>query len=320
MHGESVSCLAASRPKHGAMVRGMSLWRAALVFLSAPAFFAAGCNKTDLSPIRDGLVKEAAIVCAPPAARPAHGAKVREVSAADLDAALVALCEAHKPDAKIAAAAAGVLHEALLSERAEVGAARRTNILVPATRAPCDPTFAQVDQEILRAAHLAEYEHHIGEALDRCADVIALARDEDLAGNITDLILANSQIQNAVRTCMPMVEHAPKEAALRFHTSLVVLRGSFPTALDEATSRDHAEVLLARFGAAVPDAPLGCARATKLASGGNAPPETPAKVLATWRSSQEKASPDDLAKYLEAYTLTLGTLDRLISLAEVASK
>lgn len=283
-----------------------------------PALLGACRSAPDLAPVRADLAKNAAVVCAPVPARPSHGVAAREVPADETQAALVKLCDAPLDDA-----APRVVHDALLGPRATVGELRRSHLAEEGgsgTKAPCSAASPGLDQTLLDGATRAKAAGNMAGALERCADVVALARDEDLTGNLTDLLLANGQLQRAVATCLPFVDDAKPAEAASFARALAVLRASFPKTLDDVLRRERAELVVVSLGKARTEGQkLGCARADTLAASPAAVPPSEADLVARWHALQAEPLPAN-AKYLEAYTMTLGALDRLISLAEVKGR
>src|SRR5215467_6822397 len=102
----------------------------------------------DPAPMRADLERQATIVCAEPAIRPAHAPSARFITAHDVEAALVNLCELERTDGGEACASSAPLdatcaaalrsaesalesvHDALSADRAMVGDARRSRLLV----------------------------------------------------------------------------------------------------------------------------------------------------------------------------------------------
>ena len=106
-------------------------------------------------------------------------------------------------------------------------------------------------------------------------DEVALARDEDVTGGMTDLLLSNSNLQRAYTTCTPIGDAAP--------------RG--------------------------PRSPGGsCERANAFAAAtDHRPPSTRGQrleLVRAWNDSRAAVSPPGKT-YNEAYSLTLRVLDKL---------
>jgi len=304
-----------------------------------------GCRDADLGPLRADLASSGEIVCAAPAARAPHAARTREVQAPEVESAITKLCEAELAHLETPAELLAVLHEALLQERAIAGYVRRSRMMIDAARVDmggirpssdgmrtaeealtkaaavrCGPAWPGLDRAMLASAVALNKAEHLPEALERCADVIALVRDEDLTGDMTDVLLANSQLQRAVMTCGPMIDAAPKEAASKMATSLASLRSTFPKSLDDARRRDRAEMVLFAFGkGGDPSRPYACERATAFAAGEGpgGKPLTRGDRLdleKAWRAAHaERDAPDP--KFEEAFTSSLALLDRLIARA-----
>jgi hypothetical protein len=317
--------------------------RARLVVVALVALVATACREPDLAPLRSDLASSAALVCAPPVTRPAHAPPTRQVTRGELEAALVKLCEQQEARAEANAELLALLHEALAHDTAVAGDLRRSRLMIDAARldlaavrpsAPgtrtaeealaqsanktCGPSWAGLDRVVLAAASAQSKAGHAAEALALCADVIALARDEDLTGGLTDLLLANGQIQRAYEVCGPMLGRSPKEDAARFARSLAVLRASFPASLDGVVQRDRAEMMLFSFGKArEPGHAFACERAQSLAAASDGRPLTRGERMEAeraWRAVRaETGAPDDT--YATAYEMTLRVLDRLIAQA-----
>jgi hypothetical protein len=314
----------------------------ALFFLGC--FAAAGCREPDLGPLRADLATSADAVCAAPPARPAHGPKTRDVPPAEIERALVKLCELEAGQLEAAPEPLAVLHEALVQERAITGNLRRSRMMIEAARmdlaaAPrnegvrsaeetlakrvaggrCDATWPGLDRFLLASAAVESKRAHHAEALALCADVIALARDEDLTGGLTDVLLANSRIQRTVELCTPFVDAAPKEAAAKLAASLTTLRATFPAALDDVIARDRAEMMLFSFGKGRdPSRPFACERANAIAAASDGKPLSRADRVELERSWREARSQNVIpdATYNEAYALTLRVLEKLIEHAK----
>lgn len=304
-------------------LRAMKPARLALVAPLSLVALAAGvsaCHKEpDLAAVRDGLAKNAAVVCAPAPTRPPHGTPTREVPESEAQAALVKLC-----DNPTDATAPLVVHDALLGQRAVIGQLRR-NVLEESVTSvatvKCTAASPGLDAHLLDAAIRARSAGDLAQAFDRCADVVALARDEDLTGNLTALFLANGHLQHAVRTCLPFVDDAKPAEAAAFAKALGILRASFPKNLDEVYRRDRAETSLATFGRArAAGRSLGCGHADALAASFEQKAPPPGELVARWHAAEGAAPEPPNAKYVEAYTLTLGALDRLVSLAELKGR
>ena len=315
------------------------------VWLLVSALATMGCREPDLGPVRADLASSGEVVCALPAARPPHAARTREVQPAEVESAIAKVCEAEMGHLETPVDPLVVLHEALLQERAVAGQVRRSRIMIDAARVDvgalkpnregmrtaeeaitraaamrCGPSWPGLDRAMLASAAALSKAEHAAEALEICVDVIALVRDEDLAGDMTDVLLANSQLQRAVAACGPMIDAAPKEAASKAATSLGIVRGAFPKSLDEPRRRDRAEMVLFAFGkAGDPARPYGCERAKEFAAGegpGGKPLTRGDRVdlEKAWQAAHaEHDAPDP--KYEEAYTLSLALLDRLIARA-----
>lgn len=308
---------------------------------AAVAVLVAGCRDANLAPLRADLASSAETVCAPPAARPPHAQRRREVQPAEVESAIATLCEAEASQLAAPAEPLAVLHEALVQERAITGNLRRSRLMIDAPRVDldamrsngeamrtaeealtkaaaqrCGPSWPGLDRVLLASAVALNKAEHGPAALERCADVVALARDEDLTGDMTDLLLANSQLQRAVTTCTPIVAAAPREAAVTLATSLALLRASFPASLDDVIRRDRAEMMLYAFGSGRDvSRPFACERANALASAerGGKPLGRGERVdlERAWKTAgAQRAAPDP--KYEEAYALTLRLLDQLI--------
>jgi len=305
---------------------------------------ATACREADLAPLRAELASSAEVVCAAPVARPPHAPRTREVVAADIESSIAKLCEAESAHQEAPAEPLAVLHEALLQERAVTGAVRRSRLMIDAPRIDldaiqpnregmrtaeealtkgasirCGPSWPGLDRVLLASAVALSKAGHASEALDRCTDVVALARDADLTGDMTDLLLANSQLQRAVTTCRPIVDAAPKEASARLAASLAMLRSTFPATLDEVIRRDHAEMMLVAFGAGRdPSRPFACERANALASAQGGKPLTRGERLdleSAWKTARMEKGAEPDPKYGEAYGLTLRLLDQLVASA-----
>ena len=303
------------------------------------------CREADLGPLRADLVSSEAIVCAPPAARAPHAARAREVLPAEIESAIAKLCEAEMAHLETPEGALETVHQALLQERAVVGHVRRSRVMIDAARvaepgalrpapdarrtaeealtrasARCGPTWPGLDRAILATAAALNKEGRVPEALDRCVDVVALVRDEELTGDMTDVLLANSQLQRAVTTCGPIVDAAPKDAAQKAALSLAAVRSAFPKSLDEARRRDHAEMVLFAFGkGGDPARPYACERATAFAAGEGpgGKPLTRGDRLdleKAWQAAHAERDVSD-PKFEEAFTLSVAVLDRLIARA-----
>ena len=302
-----------------------------------------GCREADLAPLRADLASSADVVCAPPSARPPHATRTREVQPAEIESAIAKLCEAEMAHAEAPAEPFATLHEALLQERAVVGQVRRSRMMIDAARVDlgalrpsedgmrtaeeavtraaslrCGPSWPGLDRVMLGSARALSEAAHVPEALDVCVDVVALVRDEDLTGDMTDVLLANSQLQRAVTTCGPILDAAPKEAASKAAASLATVRAAFPKSLEEARRRDRAEMVLFAFGkGGDPARSYACERAKAFAAGegpGGKPLTRGDRVdlEKAWRTAHaEHEAPDP--KYEEAYTLSLTLVDRLIA-------
>ncbi len=301
------------------------------------------CRDADLGPLRADLVSSGELVCAPPAARAPHAARTREVEPAEIEAAIAKLCEAELAHLETPAELLGIVHEALLQERAVAGYLRRSRMMVDAARVDlgamkpgaggtwtpeealtkaaavrCGPSWPGLDRAMLASAVALGKADHPAEALDRCVDVVALVRDEDLTGDMTDVLLANSQLQRAVATCGPILEAAPKELAAKALASLATMRSTFPKSLDDARRRDRAEMVLFAFGkGGEPAHAYPCERATAFAAGEGpgGKPTTRGDRLdleKAWRTAHAESETSDL-KFDEAFTLSLTLLDRWIA-------
>ena len=182
----------------------------------------------------------------------------------------------------------------------------------------CSPAWVGLDRLLLTSAKAQHEAGHHAEAFALCADVVALARDEDLAGGLTDLLLANAELQHMVQACRPMLGQAPPEASARFAQALAALRPTFPANLEAVLRRDHAEQVLYTFGKGRdPTQPLGCERAGWLAAAREGRPLTRSDRVdleRAWQASRKSGSaPNDT--FLEAYDLTLRLLDSLVAQA-----
>jgi hypothetical protein len=192
--------------------------------------------------------------------------------------------------------------------------------LARATAMRCGPSWPGLDRAMLASAVALNKSEHAHEALERCVDVVALVRDEDLTGDMTDVLLANSQLQRAVTTCGPIVDAAPKDVASQAAASLASVRSSFPKSLDDARRRDRAEMVLFAFGkGGDPSRAYPCERATSFAAGEGpgGKPLTRADRLDLERAWQAAHVEHDVPdpKFEEAYGLSLAVLDRLIERA-----
>lgn len=283
-------------------------------------------------------------MCAAPLARPPHVAKTRDVAPAEVEAALVTLCEEEAAHLEATPEPLAVLHEALAQDRAVTGNFRRSSLLIDAARIDlgavqaggkavqsaeealakrsagwhCTPSWPGLDRFLLEAARAQNKSGQSAQALERCADVVALARDEHLTGDMTDMLLANSHIQRAVESCRPLLDAAPKEAAAKLAASLTVLRATFPSSLDDVLARDRAEMMLFSFGRGRdPSRPFSCERANALAKANEGPPLTRGDRVGMDRAWREVRAQNlaPSASYNEAYTLTLRVLDQLIERA-----
>jgi hypothetical protein len=192
--------------------------------------------------------------------------------------------------------------------------------LTKAAAVRCGPSWPGLDRAMLASAVALSKAERPAEALDRCVDVIALVRDEDLTGDMTDVLLANSQLQRAVATCGPILEAAPKEISAKAAVSLAALRSTFPKSLDDARRRDRAEMVLFAFGkGGDPAHAYPCERATAFAAGEGpgGKPTTRGDRLdleKAWRTAHAESEASD-PKFEEAFTLSLTLLDRLIARA-----
>ncbi len=318
-----------------------------IVSVLAATMAVSGCREADLGPLRADLASSEAIVCAPPAARAPHAVstRARVVAPAELEAAIAKLCEAELAHAEAPAESLALVHEGLLQDRAVLGNVRRSRMMIDAARVDlgavkpsadgmrtaeealtkaaatrCGPTWPGLDRVMLASAVALSKSERVAEALDRCVDVVALVRDEDLTGDMTDVLLANSQLQRAVATCGPILEAAPKEVAGKAVTALAAVRSTFPTSLDGARRRDRAEMVLFAFGkGGDPARAYACERATAFAAGEGpgGKPATRADRLdleKAWSAAHaEHDAPDP--KFEEAFTLSVTLLDRLIARA-----
>ncbi len=284
-----------------------------------------GCQEPDLSAVRADLVTNAKQVCAAPVARPTHAAAARVVARAAIEDALVKLCEQNEAHAPASPELLDVLHQGLVQGTAIVGELRRSRVLLDAPKVDlaasqrCGAAWVGLDRQVLAAAKAQHEAGHVSEAYALCADVIALARDEDLQGGLTELLLANSEIQRAVAACRPLLAKQATEESIRFGRTLTVLRAAFPRNLDGALQRDRAEMILGTFGKVRdPAQPLGCERAESLAKAGDGNPLTRSQRVdleRAWQAARkEHAAPDP--RYFEAYDLTLRALDGLIAQAK----
>ena len=314
-----------------------------IVGLFAVSMAVSSCRDADLGPLRADLVRSGEVVCAPPAARAPHAARAREVQPADIENAIAKLCDAELAHLEMPTEPLEVVHEALLQERAVAGYVRRSRMMIDAARVDvgamkpsaggmrtaeealtkaasmrCGPSWPGLDRAMLAAAVARNKAEHPAEALDRCVDVVALVRDEDLTGDMTDVLLANSQLQRAVATCGPILEAAPKDVATKAVASLAALRSTFPKSLDDARRRDHAEMVLFAFGkGGDPAYAYPCERATAFAAGEGpgGKPTTRGDRLdleKAWQSAHAESQTTD-PKFEEAFTLSLTLLDRLIA-------
>lgn len=299
----------------------------------------AGCREADLAPLRAELASSAEIMCGAPPVRPAHGPRTREVQPPEVESAIAKLCEAEAANKPPPAEPLVVLHEALVQDRAITGQLRRSRLLIDTPRvdfsairpngeglrtaeealtksaaARCGPTWPGLDRVMLASASAFAKDGHAAEALERCADVVALARDEDLTGDMTDVLLANSQIQRAIPVCTRLVDAAPKEVATRLAASLEALRATFPASLDDVSRRDFAEMMLFAFGKGRDASkPLACERANAFASVQDGKPLTRGERIEldrAWQSARVPPASDP--KYGEAYSLTVRLLEQLI--------
>jgi len=318
--------------------RVMRRWPLTLVLVLLGA---SACREADLTAVRADLVTQAAMVCAAPPVRPAHAPKTRELQPAEVSAAIATLCTEEAARQAASAPPLAVLHEALAQDRAITGDLRRSRLLIDAPRidlgavkgAPegmrtaeealanasagsrCGPAWTGLERFMLAAATAQAKAGHAAEALEVCADVVALARDEAVTGGMTELLLSNTNLQRAYTACTPIVDAAPKEAAAKLAASLAVLRPTFPSTLEDVLRRDHAEVLLFTFGRVREAArPLPCERAIAIAAASDhLPPLTRGErleLLRAWNEANAEVSPPD-EKYTEAYSLTLRVLDKL---------
>jgi hypothetical protein len=282
-----------------------------------------GCREADLGPLRADLASNAEIVCAPPPARPPPGPKTRDVQPAEVAAALMTLCEQHSAQQAATPEALAVLHEALAQDRPIAGELRRNTMMLGPPRpdgasSGCTPSWQQIDRLMLASASATYRASGAAAAFVRCVDVVALARDVALTGNVLDLLLANAHIQQAVEVCRPMVDTAPKEAAAKLARELTTLRTTFPATLDAVLRRDRAETVLFLFGKGRdPSRPLPCARAGALAAASDGKPLTRGDRVDldhAWREARARnVAPDPTIE--EAYRLTLVVLDQLIEQA-----
>lgn len=199
---------------------------------------------------------------------------------AELDTALGALCtndDAFSEEAYL------VVRDALAQDTAVVGQARRSQLLFRAlrpreifdggfadggSRLPgCDPSSLRIEQKILASATRAFEAGRHADGLTRCGDVLALAREAFVAGNVTDAVVANSNIERFIMTCTKGIESAPKEIASAHVAAYRALRATFPANLQEAAVRDRNEMVLFQFGQLRDrSATMPCPRAQLLAA------------------------------------------------------
>lgn len=168
---------------------------------------AAACREADLAPLRADLATSAALVCAPPVPRPAHVAPARFVGRAELEGALVNPCEQNEAHSAASPELLELLHQGLAQDTALAGDLRRSRLLLELPKVDlgavrpkerglrtaeealartaskrCNAAWVGLDRLLLVAA---KAQHEAGQhaaAFALCADVVALARDEDLAG------------------------------------------------------------------------------------------------------------------------------------------
>lgn len=230
-----------------------------------------------------------------------------------------------------------VVHEALLDEAAVVGDVRRTRLFFDAptveldalSRGPteeklrqtnatlaspharCDLDSQAVAPAMLAAAVAASKDGRFEEALDRCADAVALSRDQFLTGNLSDLLIGVARLEQTSAACGPVVEAAPVAAASAFAVTLGKMRAQCPPIAD-TFDRDYAEMMLFQFGKAYGPTAPPCERAARLA-GARHDKLTPEELAVAWAARGPKPVPEP--KYEEAYEKSLRALDALITRA-----
>jgi hypothetical protein len=296
----------------------------------------AGCHRQppDLTPIREALEQEEATVCAQPASRPPHAARTRDVSREEAQAALTTLSKEDDPGA------IETVHAALTGERPTVGELRRFDLVLRS--APVDLNeltrdknglvkaraiveagasaspglhVSRIERAFLSAAQTASAGGRVAEALERCADVVALERDRFLVGSLTDMMLGAAMLDSGKRACIPIIDAAQPAERAAFATSLATLRTSMP-AFGDALRRDRAEMLLYQFGAAFGSGhPFVCNRAREFAEAmGHSGASPDARELTdAWRRPEvADASPSNAAKYASEYESKLRDVDEML--------
>lgn len=274
--------------------------------------------------MRADITSAAQIVCAPTNARtPAFG-KTRDVGTPEIESAIVTLCQGPNEAAFVS------IHEGLAQSQPLVALAHKNHMLLDAPKVDfsqpkaldsvdkaamgaCKKSWPGLGRALLTSAETMPKER-AADALGRCLDVIAMARDADLVGDALDSLLANSDLQLVVVHCSAIAEQAPKDVAATFAASVLTLKGMFPPNLDDVFKRDIAETTVFNFGPARdPAQTLPCQSATELSKGMGDLPEAKAdqrKLLDGWKQWKEQPPPDT-SKYREAYELSLRTLDKL---------
>lgn len=310
------------------MARAMSLEDTIVLFV----FALAGCHRqeVDLAPIRDGLDREASIVCAQPASRPPHASHGRDVSREEARAALAVLVTRDDADA------IETVHQALTGDRPVVGELRRFDLMLRAT--PVDLGELTADKNGLAKAsavveagaaagaglHVTRIERaflaaakvsYPADALARCADVVALERDRILVGSLTDMMLGAAMLDTAKRACIPIIDDAPPADRAAFAASLAVIKKGMPE-FDVAFRRDRAEMMLYQFGPAFePSHAFPCDRAREFANAlrtAGASPD-PRDLAAAWRRPEVMdASSANASKYAVEYQSKLQAIDEML--------
>lgn len=300
--------------------------RATLVVI-ALAFAAAGCRSPDVTVARGDIDASAARVCAAPPMRPAYGTRSRAPTPAELDAALQNLCRRGE---SLAVADLAIVDAALADDRAVVGYARRSQMMIRAARideslritqvdagAGCDPGNIAFELKLFDAITVSRESKALPAALAMCADALALAREAMVAGNMTDATLAFGTLERFSTTCKSVLDEADEALAKKHASDLRALRASFPSSLRDVAGRDRDEMILVRLGPLRDRTrTLACARAEALAEIGDTTElsrSDRARLVDAWNVERNQPTTDGLEKYETAYRDALKKVDATLA-------
>jgi len=303
--------------------------------------YALAAKAHDVTPVREGLDAASIKLCARAPSRPTDAPPARQVGTIELDAALIhmcayadhtaehALCPPSSPPTEACRRALVgaepdfvVVHEAVRQDRALIGVARRARVrTMQGEWTICAPEWFGFEHFELASVQMLSNDGQIDDALERCADVFAVARDVAVAGSLGDVQHVREQLGPAPSICGAVVDASSHEQAARFASSLGAIRRAFPTSLEANNELLRAEFDLDQYGFARDRTrALKCARADQLVG----LDDYRDRVLTLQRRSDARSMWDrdrswtnpNYPKSLADYRAWLSELDRLIDRAE----